>query len=83
VQTKSSTAQTEFAGASEAGTDEDTLSVNAMPNRQPPMSSTLLRFPKVPKALLLQHTGVGKLNMVATRKLSPTSGFALMTLNVV
>ena len=35
--------------------------------------------PKTPKALLLQHTKVEKLNMVATRRLSQTFGFAPMT----
>jgi hypothetical protein len=53
--------------------------VNAMPNRQAPRSSALLRLPKAPKALLLQHTSVEKFNMVATKRLSWTSGFALMT----
>jgi hypothetical protein len=47
--------------------------VNAMPNRQPPMSSALLGLPRVPKALLFQRIGVGKLNMVAIRKLLRTS----------
>jgi hypothetical protein len=57
--------------------------VNAMPNKQPPMSSARLGFQRAPKALLLQHIGVGKINMVATRRLLPTSGFALMTSSVV
>jgi hypothetical protein len=55
--------------------------INAMPKRQPPRSSALLELPRIPKALLLQHTGVGKLNMVATRRLSWTSSFALMILS--
>jgi hypothetical protein len=54
---------------------------NAMPNRQPPRSSALLGLPRAPKALLFQHTGVGKLSMVGPRRLSWTSGFALMTLS--
>jgi hypothetical protein len=57
--------------------------VNAMPSRQPPTSSALLRLPRAPKALLLQHTGVGELNMVATRRLSGTSGFAPMISSIV
>jgi hypothetical protein len=58
--------------------------VNAMPSRQPPTSSALLGLPKAPKALLLQHIGVGELNMVATRRLSTqTSGFAPMTSSAV
>jgi hypothetical protein len=57
--------------------------VNAMPNKQPQRSSALLGLPRAPKALLLQHTEVGILNMVATRRLSRTSGFAPMTLSVV
>jgi hypothetical protein len=55
--------------------------VNAMPNKQPPRSSALLGLPRAPKALLLRHTRVGKLNMVATRRLLQTSGYAPMTLN--
>jgi hypothetical protein len=55
--------------------------VNAMSNRQPPRSSALLGLPRAPRALLLQHIGVRKLNMVATRRLSQTSGFALMILS--
>jgi hypothetical protein len=43
------------------------LVVNAMPNRQPPMSSALLGLPRTPKALLLQHTREGKLNMMGPR----------------
>jgi hypothetical protein len=43
------------------------LVVNAMPNKEAPMSSTLLGLPRAPKALLLQHTGEGKLNMVGPR----------------
>jgi hypothetical protein len=57
--------------------------VNAMPNRQPQRSSILLGLPRAPKALLLQHTGVGKLNMVATRRFLRTFGSALMTLSAV
>jgi hypothetical protein len=57
--------------------------VNAMPNRQPPRSSALLGLPRAPNALLLQHTGVGKLSMVGLTKLSWTSGFVPMTLNAV
>jgi hypothetical protein len=57
--------------------------VIAMPNRQPLMSSALLGLPRVPKELLFQHTRVGKLNMVATKRLSWTSGFASMTLSIV
>jgi hypothetical protein len=57
--------------------------VNAMPNKQPPWSSALLGLPRVPKALLLQHIGIEKFNMVATRRLSQTSGFAPMTSSVV
>jgi hypothetical protein len=43
------------------------LVVNAMPNKEAPMSSVLLKLPRAPKALLLQHTGEGKLNMVDLR----------------
>jgi hypothetical protein len=50
--------------------------VNAMLNTQPPRSSALLGLPRAPKALLLQHIGIRKLNMVATKRLSQTSGFA-------
>jgi hypothetical protein len=57
------------------------LVVNAIPNRQLPRSSALLGLPRTPKALLLQHTGVGILNMVATRRLSRTSGLVPMTLS--
>jgi hypothetical protein len=57
--------------------------VNAMPNRQPPRLSALLGLPRAPKALLLQHIGIGKFNMVTTRKLSRIFGSALMTLSVV
>jgi hypothetical protein len=57
--------------------------INAMPNKQPQRSSALLGLPRAPKALLLQHTKVGKLNMVATRRLSQISGFAPMTLSAV
>jgi hypothetical protein len=57
--------------------------VNAMPNRQPQMSSALLGLPRAPKAFLLQYTGVGKLNMVATRRLSRTFDFSPMTLSAV
>jgi hypothetical protein len=49
------------------------LVVNAMPNKEPPMSSALLGLPRAPKALLLQHTEEGKLNMVVPRRLSQTS----------
>jgi hypothetical protein len=42
-------------------------SCNAMPNKEAPMSSALLGLPRAPKALLLQHTGEGKLNMVGPR----------------
>jgi hypothetical protein len=49
------------------------LVVNAMPNKKPPMSSALLGLPRAPKALLLQHTEEGKLNMVVPRRLSQTS----------
>jgi hypothetical protein len=54
-----------------------------MPNKQPPMSGTLLGLPRAPKAVLLQHTVVGDCNMVAIRKLSRTSNFVPMTSNVV
>ena len=57
--------------------------VNAMPNRQPPRSSALLGLPRAPKALLFQHTRVGKLSMVGPRRLLRTSGFAPMTLSAV
>ena len=57
--------------------------VNAMSNRQPPRSSALLGLPRAPKALLLQHIMVGKLNMVVTKRLSQTFGFALMILSIV
>jgi hypothetical protein len=40
-----------------------------MLNRQPPRSSALLGLPKAPKALVLQHIGVGKLNMVANKEI--------------
>ena len=53
--------------------------VNAMPSKQPPTSSALLGLPRVPKALLLQHTGVEELNIMVIGRLSRTSGFALMT----
>jgi hypothetical protein len=43
------------------------LVVNAMPNKEAPMSSALFKLPRAPKALLLQHTGKGKLNMVGPR----------------
>jgi hypothetical protein len=43
------------------------LVVNAMPSKQPPTSSALLRLPRAPKALLLQHTEEGILNMVEPR----------------
>jgi hypothetical protein len=43
------------------------LVVNAMPSKQPPTSSALLGLPRAPKALLLQHTGEGILNMVEPR----------------
>jgi hypothetical protein len=43
------------------------LVVNAMPNKEAPMTSALLGLPRVPKALLLQHTGEGKLNMMGPR----------------
>jgi hypothetical protein len=81
VQTRSKTAHTEFAGASVACVDKDELPhvttalrgsptdlvVNAMPNKEAPMSSALLGLPRAPKALLLQHTVEGKLNMVGPR----------------
>jgi hypothetical protein len=57
--------------------------VNAMPNKQPQRSSALLGLLMAPKAFLLQYTGVGKLNMVATKRLPQTSSFAPMTLSVV
>jgi hypothetical protein len=57
--------------------------INAMPNRQPQRSSELLGLPRAPKALLLQLTRVGKLNMVATRRLLRTSGFSPITLSAV
>jgi hypothetical protein len=41
--------------------------VNAMSNKEPPMSNALLGLLRAPKAPLLQHTGVGKLNMVVPR----------------
>ena len=50
--------------------------VNAMSNRQPPRSSAVLGLPRAPKALLLQHIGERKLNMVVPKRLSRTSGFA-------
>jgi hypothetical protein len=53
--------------------------INAMSNRQPPRSNTLLGLPRAPKAFLLQHTRIRKLNMVATRRLLQTSGSAPMT----
>ena len=56
---------------------------NAVPNKHVQTSSKLLRLPKAPKALLLQHTMVGKLIMVATRRLLLPSNFAPMTLNIV
>jgi hypothetical protein len=43
------------------------LVINAMPNKEAPMSSALLRLPRAPKALLLQHIGERKLNMVGPR----------------
>jgi hypothetical protein len=43
------------------------LVVNAMPNKEAPMSSALLGLPRAPKALLLEHTGEGKFNMVDLR----------------
>jgi hypothetical protein len=43
------------------------LVVNAMPNKEAPMSSALLGLPRAPKALLLQYTGEEKLNMVGPR----------------
>jgi hypothetical protein len=57
--------------------------VNAMPNRQPQRSSVMLGLPRAPKALLLQYTEVGKLNMVATRRLLQTFGSVPMTLSTV
>jgi hypothetical protein len=57
--------------------------VNAISNRQPPMSGALLGLPRVPKALMLQYTVVRKLNTVATRRLSRTYGFAPMTSSIV
>jgi hypothetical protein len=57
--------------------------VNAMSNCQPPMSNALLGLPRAPKAFQLQHTMIGKINMVANRRLSPTSDFAPMTSSVV
>jgi hypothetical protein len=43
--------------------------VSAMPNKEPSKSIAPLGLPKAPKALLLQHIEVGKLNMVATKRL--------------
>jgi hypothetical protein len=43
------------------------LVVNAMPSKQPPTSSALLGLPRALKALLLQHTKEGILNMVGPR----------------
>jgi hypothetical protein len=43
------------------------LVVNAMPNKEAPMSSALLGLPRALKALLLQHTGEGISNMVGPR----------------
>ena len=54
-----------------------------MPNKEPPMSSALLRLLRASKVLLFQHTREEKLNMVGPRWLSWTSSFALMTLSVV
>jgi hypothetical protein len=45
-----------------------------MPNKHPKMSGALLGLPEAPKALLLQHTMVGKLNFVAPKRLSQTFG---------
>jgi hypothetical protein len=53
--------------------------VNAMSNRQPPRSGALLGLPRAPKVLLLQHTVVGKVNMVAAGRLSQIFGFSPMT----
>jgi hypothetical protein len=43
----------------------------------------IARIARAPKALLLLHTRIGKFNMVATKRLSQTSGFAPITLSVV
>jgi hypothetical protein len=57
--------------------------INAMPNKHPQISGALLGLPKAPKALLLQHIVVGKLNMVATKRLPQTFSFVPMTSSVV
>ena len=48
-----------------------------MTNKHLQMSGALFGLPKAPKALLLQYTMVGKLNMVAIRRLLWTSSFYL------
>jgi hypothetical protein len=53
--------------------------INTMPNRQPPMLGALLGLARAPKEFLLQQTMVGKINMVALRRLSWTSGFVGIT----
>jgi hypothetical protein len=57
--------------------------VNAMPNKQPPMSSALHTLPRGSKTLLLQQTMIGRNNMVEIERLSRTFSFALMTSSVV
>jgi hypothetical protein len=56
--------------------------VNTMPNKQLQMSSALLGLLRAPKALLFQLS-LGKNNMMATKRLSQTSGFAPMILSIV
>ena len=51
--------------------------------KQLQMSSALLKLTRALKALLLQYTVVEKNNMVETRKLLQTFGFASMTSSVV
>jgi hypothetical protein len=57
--------------------------INAMSNKQPLISGALLGLPQALKTLLLQHTMIGKTNMVATGRLSQTFGFALITLSTI
>jgi hypothetical protein len=57
--------------------------VNAMPNRQPPMSSALFGLPRALKALLLQHAMVEKLNMVAVGRSLWISGSIPITSSIV
>jgi hypothetical protein len=99
VQTRSRTAHTKFARTSVVGDDKDKLPhvpttlellgfcivqiINAMSNKQPLISGALLGLPQALKTLLLQHTMIGKTNMVATGRLSQTFGFALITLSTI